>query len=53
MMQLIVGYFKTFWELFNEMVIYLMNGFFFDGFLHVFIPKELKGIYMGGYNSMD
>ena len=37
MTRLIVGYFKTFWELHNEMAIYLMIGSFFAGFLHVFI----------------
>jgi len=48
MIPLIVGYFKIFWELFNEMAIYLMIGFFFAGFLHVFIRKERIGKYLGG-----
>lgn len=47
MTQLIVSYFKAFWELFNEMAIFLMIGFFFAGFLHVFIRKERIGKYLG------
>lgn len=48
MEQLIIGYFKTFWELFNEMALYLLIGFFFAGFLHVFIRKERIAKFMGG-----
>jgi len=47
MADVITGYFKAFAELFNEMAIYLLIGFFFAGFLHVFIRKEKIGKYLG------
>jgi uncharacterized protein len=51
MHQLLIGYIKTFFELFNEMALYLMIGFFFAGFLHVFIRKERIARYMGGNDT--
>ena len=47
MIHLSVEYLKAFLGLFNEMALYLMIGFFFAGFLHVFIRKERIGKYLG------
>ncbi len=46
-MHWIKEYFISFFELFNEMAVFLLIGFAFAGILNVYLRKERIGYFMG------